>query len=223
MTIEPLNLHRDRLSVAEVDLHDPYVTANLGLFIIHNVLRRNLASCARHAKSLATANFEPFLAYTRYTLQLLEEHLRCAEDIALPVYTEWDPRFSALIDGHKQLRKELAPLKTLLATPSWKLPAVLPQIADSLAILQEKLYPQFDTVEDLVDQTARQIPLETIKAMDDKLEERRRQDSRKQGTVWVAFYLTRGLSPEERELGALRTPKHKLEGMLTAGELQFRR
>jgi Mg2+ and Co2+ transporter CorA len=127
------------------------------------------------------------------------------------------------MDAHKQVRKEILPLQSLLATPSWKLAAVLPQIADSLAILQEKLYPQFDAVEDVINQTARQIPLETVKAMDARLEECRRQNSRKQGTVWAAFYLTRALSPEERELGALRMPKHKLEGMLTAGELQFRR
>ncbi|KAL4888631.1 hypothetical protein BDV59DRAFT_188355 [Aspergillus ambiguus] len=223
METHSLQLHRDHLCPAEVDLQDPYVNANLGLFICHNVLRRTIASCIRHAKSLATSNFEAFLTYTRHTLRFLDDHLRSMEDIYIPVYAEHDSRFLPLLDGHKQLRKEILPIQSLLATPLWKLPPVLPQIADSLAILQEKLYPQFNTLEDFVNQTARQIPLDIIKLMDDRMEERVRMDSRRHGTVWATFFVSRALSPQERELCPFRIPARKLEGILTSGELQFRR
>ncbi|KAF9891511.1 hypothetical protein FE257_003978 [Aspergillus nanangensis] len=145
MTIQPLTLHRDHLTLEDIDLHDPYITTNLEIFAFHNILLRNLTSCHTHSATLATSNFEPFLIYTRFTIRVLTAYLHSTDTIWFPAYAQYDPRFHDLIDAHKPLRAAATELADLLAAAEpVTLGSLLGEVEGRLGKLRAAVGPQFE-------------------------------------------------------------------------------
>ncbi|PKX96553.1 xanthocillin biosynthesis cluster protein xanF [Aspergillus novofumigatus IBT 16806] len=226
MATEALHMHKDRLSAEGLDLKDPHVSSSLALFAIHNVIRRNLQACAEHATTVQPANIDAFTTYAKYTLHVLRDQLTSIDEIWFPVFAEHDPRFLTQKDAHDALYQKLTVLEAQLATSPAELEGNQPlstEIAGAFAELHDLTDRQYDLEEDLVNQLGRKVPIETIRALEKKQEERRRADVKVYGHLWTAVYLLRGLEPKERAIFPPGIPKLIVGGMLTAGAMQFRR
>ncbi|RHZ60380.1 hypothetical protein CDV55_100262 [Aspergillus turcosus] len=221
-TTEALHIHKDRLSAEDLDLKDPHVSSSLALFAIHNVIRRNLKACAEHAVSVQPANIDAFATYAKYTLHVLRDQLDSVDQIWFPVFAEHDSRFLERNDVHDALYQKITALEAHLATATATAPQ-LEEIAASFADLHESTNKQYDLEEDLVNALGRKVPIETIRALEKRQEERRRADVKVYGHLWTAVYLLRGLEPKERAIFPPGIPKLIVGGMLTAGAMQFRR
>ncbi|EAW14842.1 xanthocillin biosynthesis cluster protein xanF [Aspergillus clavatus NRRL 1] len=224
MASEVLQLHRDRLSADELNLKDPYVSSSLALFAIHNVVRRNLTACAEHAKSVDAANIEPFVYYAKYTLHVVQDQLESVDHIWFPVFSEHDNRFTDQTTAHEPLYKRIAELESLLnGEPASLEQSLRTEVADGFQQLHELVDKQYEVEEALVNELGSKIPIKTIRGLEKQQEQRRRQDVKVYGQLWTAVYLLRGLAPKERAIFPPGIPKLVLNGMLTAGALQFRR
>ncbi|GFF39925.1 hypothetical protein IFM51744_04289 [Aspergillus udagawae] len=224
MATEALQMHRDHISAEDLDLKDPHVSSSLALFAIHNVIRRNLKACAEHAPSVQPASIDAFATYAKYTLHVLRDQLTSVDEIWFPVFAEYDPRFLAQKDAHDALYQKISALETHLATVSAEQDQLLAtEIAAGFADLHNITDKQYDLEEELVNQLGRKVPMEKIRALEKKQEERRRADVKVYGHLWMAVYLLRGLEPKERAIFPPGIPKLIVGGMLTAGAMQFRR
>ncbi|KAF7125157.1 hypothetical protein CNMCM5793_001266 [Aspergillus hiratsukae] len=221
-TTDALHIQKDRLSAEDLDLKDPHVSTSLALFAIHNVIRRNLAACAEHAASVQQANIDAFATYAKYTLHVLRDQLSSVDEIWFPAFAEHDPRFLEQKDAHEALYQKITALETHLATATATAPQ-LEQIAAAFTDLHESTNAQYDHEESLVKGLGRKVPIETIRGLEKKQEERRRADVKVYGHLWTAVYLLRGLEPRERAIFPPGIPKLIVGGMLTAGAMQFRR
>lgn len=241
ITTDALHIHKDRLSAEDLDLKDPHgtstsmpaypyqtkdtewnetVSSSLALFAIHNVIRRNLKACAEHASTVSEANIDAFATYAKYTLHVLRDQLDSVDEIWFPVFAEHDARFLDQKDAHDALYQKITALEAHLATAT---APQLEQIGAGFADLHESTDKQYDLEEDLVNALGRKVPIETIRSLEKKQEERRRADVKVYGHLWTAVYLLRGLEPKERAIFPPGIPKLIVGGMLTAGAMQFRR
>ncbi|ERF73281.1 hypothetical protein EPUS_03113 [Endocarpon pusillum Z07020] len=109
-----LNLHKDDLSAQSLDLKDHHVSASLGLFIIHNVVRRNLLACFENAQQVNASNIGAFGTYVNYTMFVLEDQLDATDTIWFPTFAKYNSRFGQQIAAHKALKPKIQELKLLL-------------------------------------------------------------------------------------------------------------
>ncbi|PLN85913.1 hypothetical protein BDW42DRAFT_159651 [Aspergillus taichungensis] len=222
-----LNLHKDRLSADDLDLKDPYITGSLGFFIIHNVIRRNLTTCAEHMRNLSVAEIEPYITYAKYTLHVTLDQIISSDELWFPMFAEHDNRFAPYIVAHEQPRAQIVGLRELLSSldpiSGFIDDSVRAQIADKFTELYSILNKQFDEEEVLVNELGRQVPLEKIQAMQKRQEERRKADVKTYGHLWTAVYLLRSLVPKERAIFPPGVPKFIANAMMTAGGMQFKR
>jgi hypothetical protein len=200
------------------------VSSSLALFAIHNVIRRNLAACAEHAASVQPANIDAFATYAKYTLHVLRDQLDSVDEIWFPAFAEHDARFLEQKNAHEGLYQKITALEAQLATSPPQLEQLLAtEIATSFTDLHDLTTAQYDAEESLVNSLGRKVPIETIRSLEKKQEERRRADVKVYGHLWTAVYLLRGLEPKERAIFPPGIPKLIVGGMLTAGAMQFRR
>ncbi|KAJ9660035.1 hypothetical protein H2201_007076 [Coniosporium apollinis] len=219
---ESLALHKDHISANELDLKDPYVSASLGLFVIHNVIRRNLAACARNAKTVKPSDLTPFVFYATYTLYVLEDQLESVDTIWFPKFAEYDERFKEQVAAHAPLRESVSALQAMLKSTTLQ-DNVGTQVSDAFEQLGQKVEAQFDTEENLVNELGRRVPINEIRPLEKQQEARRMSQAKTYGQLWTAVYLLRGLDPKERAIFPPGIPKLVVSGMLTAGALQFRK
>jgi len=240
---EPLALHKDRLNAQSLDLKDPYgmesahseaavadnerpsVNGSLGLFAIHNVVRRNLRACALNVGSVDDTNIEAFLVYAKYTLVVLKDQLCSCDDIWFPTLAQYDADFAKQIEAHKPVVAKIAEAMDVLVSASSGPPDSFPAADISTAFEQilSLVEPLYDEEERLSNQLGRSIPLGKIKEMEKRQEVHRRKVAKEQGQLWSTVYVLRGLSVREREIFPPGVPKLVLGGMLTAGALQYRK
>lgn len=203
------------------------VTGSLGFFVIHNVIRRNLTTCAEHMRNLSVAEIEPYITYAKYTLHVALDQMISSDELWFPMFAEHDSRFTPYILAHEQPRAQTVGLRELLSSldPSSGTidDSVRVKIADGFTELFDILNKQFDEEEVLVNELGRQVQLEKIHAMQKKQEERRKADVKTYGHLWTAVYLLRSLEPKERAIFPPGVPKFIVSGMMTAGGMQFRR
>ncbi|PKY03803.1 hypothetical protein P168DRAFT_327842 [Aspergillus campestris IBT 28561] len=222
-----LNLHKDRLSADELDLKDPYITGSLGFFVIHNVIRRNLTTCAEHMRNLSVAEIEPYITYAKYTLHVTLDQIISSDELWFPMFADHDNRFTPYIVAHEQPRAQIVGLRELLSSldPSSGSidDSIRAQVTDGFTDLYNILNKQFDEEETLVNGLGRQVPLEKIQALQKKQEERRKADVKTYGHLWTAVYLLRSLELKEREIFPPGVPKFIASAMLTAGGMQYKR
>jgi hypothetical protein len=139
------------------------------------------------------------------------------------VFAEYDPRFLQQKDAHDALYQKIIALEAHLANAAEQNELLSTEIAAAFAELHELTDKQYDLEEDLVNQLGRKVPIETIRGLEKKQEERRKADVKVYGHLWTAVYLLRGLEPKERAIFPPGIPKLIVGGMLTAGAMQFRR
>ncbi|KAF2195914.1 hypothetical protein K469DRAFT_546042 [Zopfia rhizophila CBS 207.26] len=216
-----LDMHKDHLSANELDLKDPYVLSSLGLYAIHNVIRRNLASCAEHAKQVNKSNMAPFLTYANYTLHVLKDQLESVDTIWFPKFATYDQRFTAQIEAHRPIIKEIEELERLLEVEAFAESTDI--VSQSFGQLHKWVDSEFDTEEALTNQLGHLVPIGEIQELEKRQEERRLAQVKVYGHLWTAVYLLRGLGPKERAIFPPGIPKVVASGMLTAGALQFRK
>lgn len=225
MATNALHIHKDRLSAEDLDLKDPHISSSLALFAIHNVIRRSLKACAEHASTVQAANIDAFATYAKYTLHVLRDQLSSVDEIWFPAFAEHDSRFVAQKDAHDALYQRITVLEAHLATSTApeEMQLVSTETAAAFADLHNLTDKQYDVEEELVNTLGRTMPIETIRGLEKKQEERRRADVKVYGHLWTAVYLLRGLEPKERAIFPPGIPKLIVGGMLTAGAMQFRR
>ncbi|KAI9369044.1 hypothetical protein BJX61DRAFT_549905 [Aspergillus egyptiacus] len=223
MASESLPLHRDHLCAAEVDLNDPHVKLSIPMFILHNIIRRNLISAASHAKSLGTSDFEAYLSYCGYVLHDLSARLSSADEIWYPVLAQHDPRFMDLIESHKPLRTDITLLRQFLQTlQPYPSNSVIDLVANRLTEIHERVSPLFHLAEQLAHEKKGQTPLATIQELMTKQLERRKELEAIYGKVWMTFYEVSSLSPEEKQVYP-QIPDRVLERLMISGKLLFRK
>lgn len=125
------------------------------------------------------ANIDAFVTYAKYTLHVLRDQLTSVDEIWFPVFAEHDPRFLAQKDAHDALYQRITAVDAQLATPPAELgqnELLSTEIAAAFAELHELTDKQFDLEEDLVNQLGRKVPMDTIRGLEKKQEERRRAD-----------------------------------------------
>lgn len=187
------------------------------------MVRRNLASCAEHAKTVTGPNVAPFIAYAKYTLHVTNDQLESVEKIWFPVFSEYDSRFSAQTIAHAPLKEKVSLLNEMLTTENTVESNLPKKIADTFTELRNEIEIQYDIEEDLSNWLGRRVPLDRIKAMEKQQEERRKGDVKTYGHLWTAVYMLRSLNPKERAIFPPGIPKFVASGMLTAGAMQFRK
>lgn len=197
------------------------VASSLGLFAIHNIVRRNLASCAAHAKNVKKSNEAHFLTYAKYTLYVLEDQLQAVDLLWFPEFAKYDSRFSAQIKSHSVLFEQVSAVRELLEQDSFSEKGE--EVSVKFQSLSEAVNEQYDVEERLCNELGHKVPLDTIKELEKQQEDRRKAQVKTYGHLWTALYVLRGLSPKEREIFPPGIPKVVVSGMLTAGSLQYRR
>jgi len=190
--------------------------------VIHNVIRRNLAACARNAKTVKPSDLTPFVFYANYTLRVLEDQLESVDTIWFPVFAQYNEDFKKQISAHAPLRESVNELQAQLKSTSLE-STVATQISDAFEQLRARVEAQFDLEESLVNQLGRQIPIDEICKLEKQQEARRMSQVKAYGHLWTAVYLLRGLDPKERAIFPPGIPKLVVSGMLTAGAFQFRK
>ncbi|KAH8585514.1 hypothetical protein B0O99DRAFT_530627 [Bisporella sp. PMI_857] len=218
---ESLTLHKDRISADALNLKDPYVASSLGLFAIHNVLRRSVASCAQHAKNVSSSNAVPFIFYSSYTLHVLKDQLESVDTVWFPKFSEYDERFNAQIKAHEPIYQMVAALEELLELE--KLVEKASLISEKFEELHKSIDVEFDAEEQFSNELGHRVPIDEIRVMEKKQEERRSAQVKIYGHLWSAVYLLRALAPKERAIFPPGIPKVVVSGMLTAGAFQFRK
>jgi hypothetical protein len=200
------------------------VNGSLGLFAIHNVIRRNLRACALNAGLVDDTNIEAFLTYAKYTLVVLKDQLCSCDEIWFPTLAQYDSDFAKQIEAHRPIVAKIAEVADILVSSS-RPPNSFPATEISTAFEQvlSLIEPLYNEEERLSNRLGHSVPLDKIKEMEKKQEAHRRKMAREQGQLWSTVYVLRGLSVSEREIFPPGVPKLVLGGMLTAGALQYRR
>ncbi|KAF4635654.1 hypothetical protein G7Y89_g2451 [Cudoniella acicularis] len=212
---QSLSMHKDSLSANTLDLKDQHVSAALGLFAIHNVLRRTLFACAQHAKNVSASNTIPFICYSSYTLNLLKEQLQSVDTVWFPKFSEYDGRFREQIRAHEPIVAMVTELEELLEPQNLVKKAVL--ISEKFEEIHKRVNLEFDIEEILSNELGHRVPMDEIRGMEKNQEERRAAQVKIYGHLWSAVYLLRALSPKERAIFPPGIPKVVMSGMLTAG------
>lgn len=199
------------------------VKLTIPMFILHNIICRNLISAASHAKSLATSDFEPYLSYSGYVLHDLSAHLSSVDEIWYPVLVQHDARFMDMIESHKPLRTDITLLRQFLQTlqpgPGR---SIIDLVANRLTEIYERVSPLFHLAEQLANEKTGQTPLATVQELMTKQLERRKELEAMYGKAWMTFYEVSSLSPEEKQVYP-QIPDRVLERLMKSGELLFRR
>jgi hypothetical protein len=197
------------------------VAAALGLYAIHNVIRRNLVSCSNHAKKITKSNAAPYANYAQYTLYILKDHLEAVDTLWFPKFGAYDTRFQTQIAAHATLIDMANGLEELIGAENMLDHAE--SISEKFGELSDASNKAFDDEELLSCELGHRVPLDQIQELEKKQEERRMEQVKTHGHLWPAVYLLRGLAPKERAIFPPGIPKMVMSGMLTAGALQFRK
>ncbi|KAB8542083.1 hypothetical protein FH972_025546 [Carpinus fangiana] len=229
----PLQMRAETLSARELNMKDAHVVASLGLFVIHNVIRRNLASCSSGALTVSSTSSsagldkDPFLTYASYTIFTVTDHFDALDTIWFPAFTGYDKRFQSQIDQHDSVvRPELVALQTAVeraraapATDKQAWQAVSDHFARLLALIE----PIFDLEEQLSNGLGHRVPISEIRSLE-KQQESRRQDAVKvYGNLWSACFLLRSMTKGEKEVFPPGLPRVVANGMMTAGAVKYGR
>ncbi len=197
------------------------VAASLGLFMIHNNIRRNLLTCSQHAKSVTAPKYDPFRYYADYTIYVLEDQLESVDTIWFPIFAKYDSRFIDQINAHAPIKEKIGQLKELLKPTEESFPCG--QIAAEFQTLHELVNSEFDKEEQLSNDLGRVVPLEEIKKLDAQQEARRKADEKIWGLPWTFAFLMKGLSPKERAIFPPGMPRLIKDAMLGTGTLRHSR
>lgn len=201
------------------------MTSSLGLFIIHNVIRRNLESCAINAPSVDKSSAAPFLTYARHTLFVTDDQLASVDSIWHPAFTKYDPRFNDQTPVHEGLRSKIERVKKALDAaeeePDQK--ALWHAVSDVFRDLHADIDSVYDQEEAMSNELGHKMPIEVVREIAKKQEERRRASVRKYGHLWCAAYLLKSMKPHERAIFPPGLPKMMANGMMRGGGMHYRR
>ena len=189
--------------------------------MIHNNIRRNLLTCAKHAKSVTAPKYDLFRHYADYTLHVLEDQLESVDMIWFPAFSKYDSRFTDQITAHGPIKERIARLQALLKPTKESFPCG--QIAVEFEALHEQVNDEFDTEEQLSNDLGRVVPLDEIKKLDAQQEARRKADEKTWGLPWTFTFLMKGLSPKERAIFPPGMPRLIKDAMLSTGTLRHSR
>lgn len=222
--VDPLVIHHDRLSTKCLDLKDDHVKASLGLFMIHNVVRRNLLSCAQGARTISDAkSADSFAAYATYTLFVTRDQLESVDEIWFPEFSKYDAAFDEQVHRHQTVYEHIETTGASLRKArqiisdkgGWE------DLAVHFETLHGLLAPMFDEEESLANGLGHRVPLETIAHLNGQQDKRRLQASKTHGQLWSVVYLLRSLKPSERDIFPPGLPKLVAGGMLAGGAVQY--
>lgn len=221
MADQELNINRNGLSSKQLDLQDDHVQASLGLFMIHNVVLRNLESCAKGATTaMDLKSAAAFLTYANYTLHFTQDQLESVDKIWFPAFARHDPDFNDQTQKHQPIYVEIDSLRGQLNKAS-KNGADWHDVAAGFEQLRDKLEPLYLEEEQLSNKLGHRVPLEEIRGLEAQQEKRRVGGTKSHGQLWSVVYLLRSLKPAEREIFPPGLPKIVASGMLTGGAFQY--
>lgn len=167
------------------------------------------------------SNSAAFITYASYTLHVLEDQLESVDTLWFPKFGTYNLRFREQIEHHEYILNLVTEIKPLLK--GGRVVENASSVAQHLEHLSWKVNEEFDSEELFINELADLVPLEDIRELEKKQEERRLMQVKAYGHLWTAVYLLRGLAPEERAIFPPGIPKIVVSGMLTAGALQFRK
>ena len=197
------------------------VAASLGLFMIHNNIRRNLLACSRNAIAVPALKQEQFRYYADYTLHVLEDQLESVDTIWFPAFAKYDSRFDDQITAHASIKEKIGQLRDLLKPTEEGFPAE--QISRGFEGLHSQVNQEFDLEEQLSNDLGHVVPLAEIKKMEAQQESRRKADEKTWGLPWTFAFLMKGLSPKERAIFPPGVPRLVKDAMLGTGTLRHSR
>ncbi|MCJ1303792.1 hypothetical protein MMC08_006603 [Hypocenomyce scalaris] len=209
---KPLEIHKDNLTADALNLKDSHVAASLGLFMIHNNIRRNLLACSRNAIAVPALKQEQFRYYADYTLHVLEDQLESVDTIWFPAFAKYDSRFDDQITAHASIKEKIGQLRDLLKPTEEGFPAE--QISRGFEGLHSQVNQEFDLEEQLSNDLGHVVPLAEIKKMEAQQESRRKADEKTWGLPWTFAFLMKGLSPKERAIFPPGVPRLVKDAML---------
>lgn len=169
---------------------------------------------------------DTFNFYANYTIFVLEDQLDAADTMWFPVFAHYDERFRQQIASHKMLRSKIEELKLLL--PAKQKTESLQQsqeeeLSDAFRDLHDIANQEFDREEALLNSLGHRVPIDEIRELERRQQERRRGAIRIYGHLWSAVYLLRSLNANERAIFPPAIPRVAVRGMLTVGSFQYRR
>lgn len=199
--------------------------SSLGLFIIHNVVRRNLQSCYTNATSVSRSTAAPFLTYARYTIFVTEDQLDSVDTIWFPTFGKYDDRFNAQIQAHEALRSSIASVKKAVDAAEGEpdQESLWQAVSDAFRDLHQQTESTYDKEEALSNGLGHQIPMDVIKELEKQQEQRRRASVKTYGHLWCASYLLKSMNPQERAIFPPGLPKLVANGMMSGGAMHYRR
>ena len=197
------------------------VGASLGLFVIHNNIRRNLLACSQNAKTVPAPKLEAFRYYADYTLYVLEDQLEAVDTIWFPAFGKYNSRFNDQISAHAPIREKARQLKDLLKPTEETFPAE--KVSTALETLHEQVNKEFDVEEQLANDLGHLVPMEEIKKLETQQEARRKAAEKTWGLPWTFAFLMKGLSPKERAIFPPGVPRLVKDAMLSTGTLRHSR
>lgn len=198
------------------------VTSCLGLFMIHNLILRNLHSLATHAPSVTASNIDAFTRYADYTLWVLIDHFEAADTIWCSAFKDYSSDFGSFPAAHASLIEQATALKARLH-PAGDTKPDLPLIARQFTDLHAALDTQYTAEEAASNALGHRVPIERIRELEKLQNERRVRATKIHGHLWSAVYLLRGLNANERAIFPPGLPKAVASGMLMGGAWQFRK
>lgn len=159
----------------------------LGLFIVHNVLRRSLLSVAAHARTQPQPPSPDFLHYASFVMEFLDQHHHHEDHIFFPTLQPWID-FSESAHEHEEISRRIAAVNDTVKTAGEPL-------AGSVEALLETLDQHLKKEEWLVNRFARRIPLDVLEGVDKRLQDAIQEDNKEPGSIWVLSFFMRFAPP----------------------------
>lgn len=225
-THEPLGINKDNLRPSELDLSDPTVKIIAEIFVSHNIVRRNLLSCASNARAIDPGNADAFCYYATHTTLVLEEQLEISDMIWFPAFTEYEGDFYNQIKAHWRLKTKAAELRGLIPPANQGIelaPKRLEMIATKFEELYELVNAAYDKEEIFLNRLGHRVPIRALEHLYKQQAARRTKFVHSHGQMWSGLFLARSLHPEETEIMPPSLPRLVANGMIAAASLQFKK
>lgn len=147
------------------------------------------------------------------------------DDIWSPAFAKYDTRFNDQTQVHEGLRNKTVSMKKALdaaeGEPDQEF--LWHAVSDAFRDLHGEINPIYDKEEAMSNELGHRVPIEAVRELEKKQEQRRKASVKKYGHLWCATYLLRSMKPQERAIFPPGLPKLVASGMMSGGAMHYRR
>ena len=96
-------------------------------------------------------------------------------------------------------------------------------VSDAFRDLHGDINPIYDKEEAMSNELGHRVPIEVVRELEKKQEQRRKASVKTYGHLWCATYLLKSMKPQERAIFPPGLPKLVANGMMSGGAMHYRR